>query len=129
MVAEKEAAKLQSDFVNESDCELEKMMGFSGFGGAKGVKAKMEKAKAAQQFDVEAMAASVAKSAQERNVLNSRRLEDEGRESERTFIIPSSSHHEVTKTKVSDKSDNNEDSDIDDDVYGPPVPKGEKEKN
>jgi len=129
VVAENEAAKV-SDLADGTNPDLEKMMGFSGFGGTKGAKAKMEKPKTAQQFDVDAMFASAARSAQERNALNNMRLEDEGRENQRTFIIPSTSSkskpsQEVDKTKVSGKG---EDSDSDDDVYGPPVPKGEKSK-
>merc|ERR1719495_1937572 len=123
-------------------------MGFTGFGGTKGARAKMESAKkadgggntttpsvkTAQKFDVDTMFASAAREAQERNALKNMRLEDEARTSSagdsNSFALPtnnagSKSSEKVTgadnKTKVSDKTDEG-DGDDEDSFIGPPVP-------
>jgi len=153
VVTERESANIQPDFVMESNPEMEKMMGFTGFGGTKGARAKMESAKAtgsgntstsvktAQKFDVDTMFASAAREAQERNALNNMRLEDEARTSSagepNSFALPTNNagtktSEKVTgdndKTKVSDKT-NEGDSDDEDSFIGPPVPQPEKKKD
>ena len=91
LVAENEATDNNDGYVEEVNPELAKMMGFSGFGSTHKSNRDINKDenKKAQQFDVDAMFASVAKTAQERNLLNNQNLDDSGKaELESEFVVP-----------------------------------------
>jgi len=136
----------QGDYVEEVNPDLAKMMGFSGFGSSnksavwgkphKNINLMISKEenrtapamKKAQQFDVDTMFATVAKSAQEKNFSNNQRLEEEGKSDlVKGFIIPTSKNIEpqenVKKSNSKGAADPDSDEDSDDDFVGP-VPPG-----
>eukprot|EP00088_Acartia_fossae_P016822 TRINITY_DN1947_c0_g1_i1.p1 TRINITY_DN1947_c0_g1~~TRINITY_DN1947_c0_g1_i1.p1 ORF type:complete len:722 (+),score=178.20 TRINITY_DN1947_c0_g1_i1:39-2168(+) len=136
------STKTVPDQRNEEDVDIAKVMGFSGFASGK--------PKKAQQFDVEAMFATAAKSAQEANLVNNQKLEDEGRQHlDSDFILPTASSEsskkssdsekkkpekvqkpEVDKTKKgSDDSDSDSDDSSDDDMIGPVPPSSTQNEN
>jgi len=131
LVAENEATDNNDGYVEEVNPELAKMMGFSGFGSTHKSNRDINKDenKKAQQFDVDAMFASVARTAQERNLVNNQKLEEAGKaELESEFVVPSGARGDSSggvddKTKTSDASD---DSDSDDEVVGPLPPPSKK---
>jgi len=113
-----------SDFVEEVNPDIAKIMGFSGFSSTNKTHAnkltpKIENqtapvsSKKAQQFDVESMFAAVAKSAHEKNYENNQKLEEEGRtELNSDYVLPASSKHE---NKVGKSDGDNKESDHNDD--------------
>eukprot|EP00092_Neocalanus_flemingeri_P015907 GFUD01017224.1.p1 GENE.GFUD01017224.1~~GFUD01017224.1.p1 ORF type:complete len:700 (-),score=251.17 GFUD01017224.1:58-2157(-) len=132
MVTENEATDQSDDYVDEVNPDLAKMMGFSGFGSTHKSNRDLNKedkdTKKAQQFDVDAMFASVAKTAQERNLVNNQKLEEAGKaELESEFVVPGRSK-EDTSTSVDDntKGSDDSDNDSDDEVIGPLPPSAMK---
>ena len=128
----------ESDFVDDVNPDIAKVMGFSGFSSTthkKGTDKLTPKTKnttavptkKAQQFDVDSMFAAVAKSAFEKNFDQNQKLEEEGRAELESDYVPRVG--ESTRTvkqspseKVSDNdSDNDNDSD-DSDIVGPAPP-------
>jgi len=138
MVTENEAAEKADDYVQEVNPDLAKMMGFSGFGSTHKSNRDINKdttkdndSKKAQQFDVDAMFASVARTAQERNLVSNQKLEEAGKaELESEFVLPGREKGESSKgvdDKTKTASDDSEESDSDDDVVGPlPPPRSKK---
>ena len=137
MVTENEALDNNDDFVEEINPDLAKMMGFSGFGSTHKSNRDLNKdnkekdTKKAQQFDVESMFASVARTAQERNLVNNQKLEEAGKaELDSEFVVPggtkdktSGGKNDVLKnSEASDSGDN----DSDDEVIGPLPPIAKK---
>lgn len=135
MVTENEVTDTGDDYVEEVNPDLAKMMGFSGFGSTHKSNRDMNTdntEKKAQQFDVDAMFASVAKTAQERNLVNNQKLEEAGKKDlESEFVVPGGKKGESSKpvdesTKTS--GDDDSDSDDDDDIVGPLPPTGVTKK-
>ena len=150
--------KEESEFVEEVNPDIAKIMGFSGFsstvkGHANKLTPRVENqtapntattttTKKAQQFDVDSMFAAVAKSAFEKNFEKNQQLEEEGRaELEKDYVAPVQSDHKLKKSdtktedtksdqKKADGSDDSSDDSDDDDVVGPlpPPPPADKTK-
>ena len=127
-----------SDFVDDVNPDLAKVMGFSGFSSTthkKGTDKLTPKTKnttavptkKAQQFDVDSMFAAVAKSAFEKNFDQNQKLEEEGRaelESDYVPIVGESSRTGKQSSVSERASDNDNDSDDSDDsdIVGPAPP-------
>jgi len=141
-----EDTKEESEFIEEGSEDIAKVMGFSGFAStAKTHKNKLtpkvenqtapnnnstNSTKKAQQFDVESMFATVAKSAFEKNFDNNQKLEEEGRtELNKDFVLPKSSSKDGVKDKKKVvRSDDDDSHESEDDMVGPlPPPPGSNE--
>ena len=134
LVNEEEKAE-ESDFVDDVNPDIAKVMGFSGFSSTthkKGTDKLTPKTqnttavppKKAQQFDVESMFAAVAKSAFEKNFDQNQKLEEEGRaelESDYVPTVGQSSRTDKQSHKPSDEDNDSDDSD-DSDIVGPAPP-------
>ena len=136
MVTENEATDPSDDYVEEVNPDLAKLMGFSGFGSTHKSNRDLLKdgntEKKAQQFDVDAMFASVAKTAQERNLMNNQKLEEAGKaDLEGVFVVPGEKKGESSKVMSGavKTSDDEGDSDSDEDVVGPLPPPGTVKKS
>ena len=141
-----EDTKEESEFIEEGSEDIAKVMGFSGFASTtKTHKNKLtpkvenqtapnnnstNSTKKAQQFDVESMFATVAKSAFEKNFDNNQKLEEEGRtELNKDFVLPKSSSKDGVKDKKKVvRSDDDDSDESEDDMVGPlPPPPGSNE--
>merc|ERR1719282_270085 len=118
----------ESDFVDDVNPDIAKVMGFSGFSSTTHKKATDKltpktqnttavPTKKAQQFDVDSMFAAVAKSAFEKNFDQNQKLEEEGRAELESDYVPrvSQSSRTVKPTSIEKPSDNDNDSDDSDD--------------
>lgn len=141
-----EEKREESDFVDDVNPDIAKVMGFSGFSSTthkKGTDKLTPKTqnttavptKKAQQFDVDSMFAAVAKSAFEKNFDQNQKLEEEGRAELESDYVPSvskSSNRADKQTSNEKPSDNDSDDDSDDsDMVGPapPPPSGNTKKS
>ena len=111
---EKEKDSNEVDLVAESNDDMAKIMGFSGFGDTK----------KAKQFDMSKILEDAKNKARERNATNNQALEAQAAEMaiEKAKIAP------VKESKAVEKPENS-DSDSDDDFIGPPIPVDIKNQN
>ena len=132
-----EENKEESDFVDDVNPDIAKVMGFSGFSstthkkGSDKLTPKTQNTtavptKKAQQFDVDSMFATVAKSAFEKNFDQNQKLEEEGRaELESDYVPRVSQSSQAVKQSSSEKpneNDNDSDDSDDSDMVGPAPP-------
>jgi len=96
--------------VAESNDDMARVMGFSGFGNLK----------KAKQFDMSKILEDAKVQARERNATNNQALEEKAAEMAKESVKV----QEVKETKTKENSDS---SDSDDDFIGPPIPKDLKD--
>ena len=98
------------DLVAESNDDMARVMGFSGFGN-------MKKAK---QFDMSKILEDAKIQARERNATNNQALEEKAVEMAKESV-------KVQEAKEIKTKENSDSSDSDDDFIGPPIPKDLKD--
>ena len=128
----------ESDFVDDVNPDIAKVMGFSGFSSTTHKKSTDKltpktknttavPTKKAQQFDVDSMFAAVAKSAFEKNFDQNQKLEEEGRAELESDYVPrvgesSRTGKQSSSSERASDNDNDSDGSDDSDIVGPAPP-------